>query len=183
MYLRWLYIVAVLLITIGHGVHAEESPLGEITVPVYDPISKRYFALMRADPKNWGTKWGAVAQQAQKQAYRGVKGRLAIVDSLDVHEFLLRNFHPNKYQFNIWIGLRYLCGPKKLQWSDGRMLQPGSFQAWDPNWKQDVYACNSQPGDPTEWAPVAYSPQFTWIVKGLNKGYDWYFIEFPTGKP
>lgn len=182
MYLRRLCTLLVVLISMTYAAHAQQPPDQRIGLPVYDPVSKRYFALMRADPANWGTMWGAVARQAERQTYKGVRGRLAIVDSVDVHEFLLRTFHPNQYQY-VWIGLRYLCGPKKLEWSDGRMLQPGSFQAWDPNWKQDIYACNSNPGDRTEWAPVAYSPQFKWIVKGLHKGYDWYFIEFPTGQP
>jgi hypothetical protein len=160
----------------------DAAPGQLIGVPVYDSQTKRYFALMHTDNAPYSGDWDKVAEAAKRQMYKGVHGRLAIVDSIEVHEFLLRTFHPSHYQY-IWIGLRYLCRAKKLEWSDGRIFERGSFQAWDPQWKQDVYACNSNRTDPNEWAPVAYSPQFKWIAKGLHKIYDWYFIEFPTGHP
>ena len=179
---RYLRILTILLtVLLARSASGQASSDQLVGIPVYDPGSKRYFALMRADPHNWGTMWDKVAQQARNQVYKGVRGRLAIVDSFEIHEFLLRTFHPNQYQY-VWIGLRYLCRAKALQWSDGRMFQPGSFEAWDPKWKQDIYVC-SDTNDRHDWAPVAYSPHFTWIVKGRHKGYDWYFIEFPTGHP
>ncbi len=159
----------------------DAAPNQVIGVPVYDPGSKRYFALMHIDSGPYSGVWDNVAQAARRQSYKGVRGRLAIVDSIDVHEFLLRTFRPSHYQY-IWIGLRYLCRAKKLEWSDGRIFQPGSFQAWDRTWKQDIYFC-AETNDPNDWGPVAYSPQFRWIAKGRHKGYDWYFVEFPTGKP
>jgi hypothetical protein len=179
-------LILAMLAAMGRAAYAQSWPDAApgqlIGVPVYDPEAKRYFALMHTEPCKWGCSWEKVAQQARDQSYKGVHGRLAIVDSIDVHEFLLRTFHPSHYQY-IWIGLRYLCRAKKLEWSDGRIFQRGSFQAWDPKWNQDVYVCHNVRYDPNEWAPVAYSPQFKWIVKGRGKGYDWYFVEFPTGHP
>ena len=160
-----------------------DEPAGQqVGIPVYDPDSKRYFALMHWDGHYGTNVWEKTAEAASSQVYKDVRGRLAIVDSLEVHEFLLKTFRPGRYQF-IWIGLRYLCNAKKLEWSNGKLWQPGSFQIWDANWKQDIYAC-SNPGDPNDYAPVAYSAEMhSWIAKGLHKGYDWYFVEFPTGHP
>lgn len=161
--------------------YPDAAPGQLIGVPVYDPDSKHYFALMHVGTEPYPGMWDKVANAAKRQSYKGVRGRLAVVDSFEIHEFLLRTFKPSRYQA-IWIGMRYLCRAKKLEWSDGRIFQPGSFQAWDQNWKQDVYVC-SERNDPNDWAPVAYSPQFRWIVKGRHKQYDWYFVEFPTGHP
>ena len=180
-------IQAVLLAVFAHAAMAETyedaTPGQLIGVPVYDPDAKRYFALMHTEPgPPYVTMWPAVSQQAQRQTYKGVHGRLAIVDSAEIHSFLLRTFRPNHYQF-VWIGLRYLCRAKKLEWSDGRMLQPGSFQAWDKEWNQDVYTCSDK-NNPNDWAPVVYTPEMhSWIVKGNTKGYLYYFVEFPTGQP
>ena len=182
---RLLTLIVVLTVVVGRVACAQSwpdaAPGQVIGVPVYDPAAKRYFALMHISAEPWSGMWDKVAEAARRQSYKGVRGRLAIVDSIEVHDFLLRTFRPSHYQY-IWIGLRYLCRAKKLEWSDGRIFQPGSFQAWDPKWKQDIYVCSDR-NNANEWAPVAYSPQFRWIAKGLHKGYDWYFVEFPTGHP
>jgi len=161
-----------------------EAPPGQlINTPVYDPVSKRYFALMHVDSKiEWDSQYDKVDQHARTLSYKGVRGRLAIVDSAEVHEFLLRTFKPNHYQ-PIWIGLKYLCKAKQLEWSDGRLWKPGSFQDWDSaGWNQDVFTCHDA-ADPNDWAPVAYSPEMHgWIAKGRGKGYYWYFVEYPTGQ-
>jgi hypothetical protein len=163
--------------------YPEETPGQLIGIPVYDPESKRYFALERAPREPpYRTMWDNVAALARSQEYKGVRGRLAIIDSLEVHSFLLRTFRPNQYEF-VWIGLRYLCNAKKLEWSDGRIFQPGSFQLWDAKWNQDVYTCIEK-NNPNDWAPVEYTPEMhSWIVKGNHKGTGWYFIEWPTGQP
>lgn len=186
-HLRLLLAIAFLLVAVARvsiaQTYQDASPGQIIGVPVYDPEAKRYFALEHAQlGPQYLTMWNSVAEQAQRQVYKGVRGRLAIVDSLEVHSFLLRTFRPNHYQ-SIWIGLRYLCNAKKLEWSDGRLMNPGSFQVWDKEWNQDVYTCNKK-SDPNDWAPVAYTGEMhSWVVKGNTKGYPWYFIEFPTGQP
>jgi hypothetical protein len=153
-----------------------------INKPAYDPVSKRYFELVSLEAAGDGT-WLKTEKFAEDQFFMGVHGRLAIVDSIEIHEFLLRTFRPNYSQW-IWIGLRYLCRQRQLQWSDGSLWKVGSFEAWDTNWKQDIYFCAGT-DDPNDWAPVAYAPtpNFRWIGKGRGKGYEWAFIEFPTGHP
>ncbi len=181
--MSWRHVGAVVLsvFLVLAGVAKAQEPGNQlIGVPVYDPVSKRYFAMMQSDTNAW--MWLDVYRQARGRWYKGVQGRLAIVDTLEVHEFLLQHFRLKYFQ-DAWIGLRYLCKAHKLIWSDGQPYQPNGFEAWDKNWKQDIYFCNSGNGNPNEWAPIAYSPQFTWIGKGPSKGYQWYFMEYPTGHP
>ena len=175
-------ILALILIVLPDIAAAQglaQTPLG---VPVYDPVSKRYFALMAADKRfskyAW-TRWLEVKKQAEGQVFKGVRGRLAVVDSLEVHEFLLHHFPPDQYRFT-WIGLEYLCRKKQLKWSNGQTLERGAFSAWAAKWKPDPYACGDTnfPGD---YGTVAYTPQMQWVLVGRHKGYDFYFVEFPMG--
>ena len=182
----WL-LAAVLVLGLAGAASAEDADEGNVFahqklgIPVYDPEAKRYFMFMKSQnavPSQ--TMWDSVSKQASAQAYKGVRGRLAIVDTPEVHQFLWTTFKPNHYQY-VWIGLRYLCRAKHLEWSDGTLWKPGMFQIWDAQWNQDVYTC-SEKGNPNDWAPVAYTPSMkSWVVKGNHKGYDYYFMEFPTG--
>jgi hypothetical protein len=172
-------IALALFLVFGGLAKAQDTSDQKIGIPIYDPGSKRYFAFMASDPQN--TTWDRVYQQARGLYYKGVQGRLAIVDSFEVHDFLLTHW-PLKYFEDAWIGLRYLCRARKLVWSDGKPFNPTEFAAWDKVWKQDIYFCGDV-NDPKDWAPIAYSPQFTWIAKGRHKGYRWYFMEYPTGHP
>jgi len=161
--------------------------------PIYDPGSKRYFALMEShDPNNLnsGRNWEQDSAAANALEFKGVHGRLAVVDSLEVHQFLERTFRPREY---IWIGLRYLCGPRKFQTSDGKTFTSFAFQAWDQAWLADKAAqratgvCVADSMRMTNLImPVAYTPVsegFRWIGKGWAKGYVGYFVEYPTGHP
>lgn len=157
-----------------------------LDTPVYDPISKSYFemvdgshGMVKGPLAHEGPNWTDAYRLAQGRVFKGVHGRLAVVKSLETHEFLMRTFRPETY---VWIGLRYWCTQRKLQWSDGTIAAAGSFQAWDKVWRQDVYACASGGGD-KEFMPVAYSPlpKFDWIGKGIQKRYYYFFVEYPTG--
>jgi hypothetical protein len=179
-------LVGLLLMAAAHFAYAQQypdQPPGQrIGTPVYDPISKKYYALMHVDPRPFWNQYDRVEISARSASYGGVQGRLAIVDTLEVHDFLLKTFAPGHYQY-IWIGLRYLCVSKKLKWSDGHYWKPGDFQIWDAKWNQDVFTCSDK-NDPNDWAPISYSPSMqSWIAKGRGKGWEWYFVEFPTGKP
>jgi len=185
---RFSFVVCVLLATSCAATAQSPAPLYD--KPVYDPDAKRYFALIKLRPPNGnpyyeGMSWGEADADARSKSYNGVQGRMAIVDSVKVHEFLLTTFHAN---VPAWIGLRYWCNRRQAEWSDGKFLQPGGFQAWDPVWNQDVYSCKSAAVIKGEqYMPVAYNSvsqgAFRWIGKGWTKHYLTYFIEFPTGAP
>jgi Lectin C-type domain len=161
--------------------------------PIYDPEAKRYFELVNATPppgtpypRNEGFDWDGAAADAAKHTFKGVQGRLAVIDAIEVHEFLLRNFRPDS---EAWIGLRYWCTRHKLEWSNGQFMDPGAFNAWAEEWNRDMFTCksgvNATNPNAEQFAPIAYShvPEFRWIGKGWSKRYLYYFVEFPTGKP
>ncbi len=189
--LQGLLAITLLLLCFASRVDAESEPVYDKAV--YDPESKRYFMLLnlRAPPgtpypRNEGLPWGEAERDARSRSYQGVQGRLAVVNTPEIHEFLLKTFRPD---VETWIGLRYWCARRQLQSTDGAVHGRDAFKAWDPNWQQDVYACKSAVmNNPHEeqYMPVAYNPVskgFRWIGKGWFKRYWAAFVEFPTGKP
>ena len=185
---RLAIVVGLIIAGFARTALAQDVPIESYDVkPVYDPVAKRYFAYMPSNPDHvqWRDGWEWVDKMAKHLVFHGVHGRLAIVDTLEVHEFLLRTFHPKYTDGPAWFGLHYLCNERQLQWSDGHFWKPGDFQAWDAQWNQDIYFCSGAAVHPGTFAPIAYepAPNFRWIGKGSGKGYEMAFVEFPTGGP
>lgn len=163
-----------------------------LNTPVYDPGSKSYFELV--DGRNMikgygsseGPNWEEALKLARARAYKGVNGRLAVVQSIETHFFLERTFQP---EWQSWIGLRLWCTRHVLQWSDGQVWKPGAFQAWDSQWSHDTYTCNSAGQSPTGmkvYAPISYTPiseGFRWVAMGIQKRFYSFFVQYPTGHP
>jgi hypothetical protein len=160
--------------------------------PVFDPETGNYYALIDVHDRqesqfHTGYVWPEAERDARRTTFKGVRGRLAVVSSLHIHEFLELTFRPNTYA---WIGLRYICAQHELEDDEGHNLNGTPFRAWARWWRQDPFICNvnqyTHHFDPGDFMPVAYSPidkGFRWVGKGRNKGYDAYFIEYPTGSP
>jgi hypothetical protein len=148
--------------------------------PIYDPEAKRYFELIDA----FNREWKEVKADAETHQYKGVQGRLAIVDSAEVHNFLLLKFRADK---KTWIGMEYMCQNRVLIDSTGKRMDGLTFQAWAREWKLDGYACNSGTmAKELEYMPLAYTEVregFRWTGWGVAKRFDAYFIEYPTGAP
>jgi hypothetical protein len=130
--------------------------------------------------------WPNSENIAEKLEYKGVHGRLAVVKNLETHELLERAFQPTNFT---WIGLRYWCATKRLQFTDGSYWEPGNFHAWAQTWDQSHLAdpCGEWHvyGKP-QFMPVAYSPMaegFRWNAREWHKGFPLIIVEFPTGKP
>jgi len=167
--------------------------------PVYNPETKSYFELFATNPEaartrlSGGTaqwKWRDAYRVAASRSYNGVRGRLAIVPSQSVHQFLRNTFEPN---ISAWIGLRYWCKFHKLQWVDGTLPESGAFAIWGPIWNQGT----TSPDQSKDRAPCDSSLKslhlgvhywstrdgFYWNANGYNKEFSAIFIEYPTGKP
>ena len=175
---RTLLMIAALLVA---PLSADAATYGKI---VYHPASKRSFELVkvsRAESKSYIPEfnWQEADAAARVRVHKGAKGRLAVVDSPEIHSFLLENFQPDNYTF---IGLRYFCKLRKLMWSSGKSLDRGQFQAWHANWDQSDGAGCVKGGGEADWMPVAYTPVgegFRWIAKGARKKYYAYIVEYP----
>jgi hypothetical protein len=165
----------------------------QATNPVYDPTSKSYYAIIDVHARQMkfhtGYVWREALEDAPRNVYHGVHGRLAIISSRETHEFLMRAFYG--FDDYLWIGFRYGCEAKRLIDSTGRIVPKAAFSVWDSPWNQDpVAVCIVNPYthklDPGSYGAVAYSPfskGFRWVVKGPAKGYNAYLIEYPTGRP
>lgn len=154
--------------------------------PVYDPQTKSYFQL-RMD--NRAGYWKAAKELAEEQIFYGVQGRLAVVDSEQTHHFLLMNF--NKIKQETWIGMYYDCASRKLFWSTGAPVSRSNFSIWHAQWYRNPHIICSNGGlrgygASDQFMPVYYTPLkngFRWQASGPGKGFESYFVEFPTGGP
>jgi hypothetical protein len=153
--------------------------------PIYDPASKSYFELVRLtkaeEPEHYipSMNWASAKAFASRRVYKGTHGRLAIVKSAATHSFILMNLRPAD---NTWIGLRYFCKGRKLEWVDGEVFKANDFKAWDRVWDQSAGVQCQEQG----YMPVAYTSAhdgFRWIAKGGLKLYRDLLIEYPTGGP
>jgi hypothetical protein len=154
--------------------------------PIYDPASKSYFELVKLThaeaPKHYipGMNWAEAEAYATQRVYKGVRGRLAVIKSLETHSLIFTKLRPSD---NITaIGLRYFCKSRKAQWSNGDFLEVRDFQAWSRTWNQAGEIGCSERG----YMSIAYTSVaegFRWIAKGGLKAFAELLIEYPTGKP
>ena len=107
---------------------AEAKPImgGKI---IYDPSSGSYFEMVRLSSRAFRT-WRHARAFAEKQFYKGIRGRLAVIKTRATHEFLQKNLGIT-IRYESWIGLRYHCSSKKLVWVTGDILKRGvDFEMW-----------------------------------------------------
>lgn len=153
--------------------------------PIYNPASKSYFQLLTKPVTNSGV-WTSIQKLALSNVFKGVRGRLAVVDSPETHEFIVQNFDLSR---EVWIGLRYWCDFRMLQWSDSRPYSPsdpGHFSAWHPQWYRNATTnCETWRSGEQAFMPVYYRPlgqmNARWQASGPAKGFERYLVEYPTG--
>ena len=167
-----------LAVAYGPAVQAQE-----IGRPIYDPNTKSYFELRNDNRSGY---WEDAHRLAASKVYRGVRGRLAVVNSAAVHSFLRRTFKLASDQ-PTWIGLRYWCKYRKLQWVTGRLHVRGEYSNWNRPWYNHPETVCGKGATTLEkgYMPVFYSPTergFRWKAAGAGKGFIHYFVEYPTGQ-
>ena len=161
--------------------------------PVYNPDTKSYFELAPV-PVGYSVRavnspeasWAASQRLASQRVFKNVRGRLAIVKTKQVNDFLRKVFKPDKAA---WIGLRYLLcygrlmrppqlvqpepmpltdflEPRARGYLDGRIrlpvLQTGVFRS--PQGKLGVFVVNVGP------EPVDYEAVLPLDDYGLSPG-------------
>lgn len=105
-------------------VEAKTGPLGKT---LYDPSSGSYFEVIQNERGTF-SQWRHVRTAAKKRFYKGIRGRLAVINTRATHEFLRKNFGNT---IGGWIGLRYHCATGKLVWVTGEILRRGvDFEIW-----------------------------------------------------
>ncbi len=152
--------------------------------PIYNPASKSYFQLLKQTTKKQN--WGSAHRAALSRTFKGVRGRLAVIDRPETHQFILQNFEVNE---EIWIGLRYWCRFRMLEWNGLRPYSPGDpghFQAWHQQWYRKTPSCSSWRGNDQAYKPFYYQPlggmNARWQASGVAKAFPRYLVEYPTGE-
>ena len=153
--------------------------------PIYNPATKSYFQLLNL--KTPSKTWRNAKEAAASLIYRGARGRLAVVDRPETHQFVLENFD---FRGPSWIGLRYWCRFRMLEWSGQRPYaptDPDRFHVWHPQWyRHEDTKCSSNSPSKDNYMPVYYQPMgegsAIWQASGHAKGFNFYLVEFPTGE-
>jgi len=182
--MRKIVIAALIALLAPSGVSAQ-AVVGK---PVYNPETKSYFELYSyPDPEKHGTHWGQHDQVARSKVFNGVHGRLAVVPSKSVNDWLRKTFRPDQGTF---IGLRYFCNYRKLAWSSGDELKKDAYTNWGRHWNTEGTSSrgivNAECLSFLPYLPVHYWPVqegFIWNANGPQKYFMYSFIEYPTGKP
>lgn len=176
---------AVLLISLciaGTAAHSAAMP-GD--PPIYNAASKSYFQLLTQTTQKQS--WRFAYAAALSKTFRGVRGRLAVIDRPETHQFILRNFDLTR---PIWIGLRYLCRFRMLEWNGSRPYAPGDpghFHAWHPQWYRNTQTmCASGRSLEESYMPFYYETigvrNARWQASGPAKFFGRFLVEFPTGE-
>lgn len=180
------FAIAFICMMYGAPLLAADLPLPR--TPIYNPASKSYFQLF--DDNVYPGNWNAARARAATHAYKGVRGRLAVVDKPETHAFLLQTFKLTQRKVAVWIGLRYWCDARLLQWEDGSPFEPSepeAFRLWHADWsRSDADACSFTRSAKVGFAPVYYrtiGALTRWQAVGAAKYFSYYLVEFPTGGP
>ena len=158
---------------------------GEVIGPIYSPLTQSYFEL-RDDNLPPDAYWWTADKRARAARFKGVQGRLAVIRSPEVHQFLEENGLIRDYT---WIGLRYFCYSRKLLWSSGDRHRNSDFNNWARPWyNSSVTTCGNE-GTSSEINGsmgvfyIGTSAGFRWRAAGYEKFFVNYLIEYPTGAP
>lgn len=181
-----------LLTVLLFGATAANAQGAVFDKPIYDPVSKSYFELVAVTPAQAGAAkagmvpeapWDKAAAYAAGRVYKGTKGRLAVVKSQETHEFLMQNLRP---AYPAFIGLRYYCKERRLEWVTGESHPANGFKAWHQQWDQGDGKICLGATNPPWWMGVAYTglkDGFRWVARGNLKHWTMYIVEYPTGHP
>ena len=159
--------------------------------PVYHDPSEGYFelvSLLNQYPGQFtrnSTSWREVKQLAEDRFHNGRRGRLAVVHSREINDFLRDVFQPDRMA---WFGLRYYCKYNAAMWVTGKRLAPGAYQNWARVWNNATTnpTISNPPRNkctrqfkylPVHYWPVEYG--FRWNAHGGGKHQRYFFVEYP----
>ena len=120
-----------------------------------------------------------------------MRGRLAVIDRPETHQFILQKFILQNFEVNkvIWIGLRYWCHFRLLEWNGLRPYSPsdpGHFQAWHPQWARGKGCVGKSARGWDAVLGVYYQPlgkqSARWQAVGFAKFFNRFLVEYPTGE-
>ncbi|RMD88476.1 MAG: hypothetical protein D6807_05655 [Alphaproteobacteria bacterium] len=155
----------------------------DLAGPTLYPGNGSYFLLVEDfTGSNNGVDWPEARVAAAKRQFKGRQGRLAVIDSPELYEWILATFDLGQYahEGRTWIGLRYWCRFRQLTLANGEVYPDTGFTAWDRPW--------SRPGGQTctSNAKLPYMSVYIegttgrWRATGYRKRFPFYLVEFPA---
>ena len=168
------------------GVEAtnEAVEIRSLAGPILYSGNKSYFLLVEdfSTGHHEGVEWGEARAHAAKRRFRGRRGRLAVIDSADLYQWILTTFNLGQYfhEGRTWIGLRYWCKYRQLALASGEAYPVNGFTAWDQPWER--------PGGTTcsSYAKLPFMGVYIegatgrWRATGHRKRFPYYLVEFPA---
>lgn len=153
--------------------------------PVYNPDTESYYQMVQETKvSKGGPTWAQAQERAESWQYKGRQGRLAIIDSPQLYdwirtEFILNNKRPHKgvgYS-HTWIGLRYWCSVRELIWVDGSEHPHDSYAPWNTPWHHGGFTCTTN--DLTYMGVFLSGETDLWLAVGSKKRWRSYVVEYP----
>jgi len=132
-------LVALIFMSASHAI-ASEAVYGK---PLYFEPNDTYYELVSIRGQyaklnetlktvfNNTTDWNTARKIARQRLYKGRRGRLAVVKSKAINDFLRDSF---KLDVVAWIGLRYICKYNKFMWVTGEVMKPGDYRNFGRVW-------------------------------------------------
>jgi hypothetical protein len=173
--IRKVLVSSALLIAVSLAAAAPASAKTGTSAPIYNEATKSYFMLGRVPEGQ--TKWRKARAIARTMTFRGVRGRLATVNSAETMRFIRDNFEINN---SVWIGGRVICRGSKLLWENGEIQKRSDYSRWHRQWNRTNIKCPL-----VDYMPMyitAESQGFYWRASGPEKGFNPILVEFPTGR-
>lgn len=119
-----------------------------------------------------GVRWAEAENAARRFTHDGRRARLAVIPNLEVHACVSDNLLPNS-QNETWIGLRYWCQYRSLQWTTGDLRPHSKPSPWAVQWSR-YGTCQ------TQFAGVYYTPgSKRWQVVESKKRFRYMIVEYP----
>jgi len=152
--------------------------------PVLHPGSGSYFQLVRDQSGKSGSNgrhWDEAVAAARNMTYKGRRGRLAVIDNPELHQWILNQWDITTLRGGgqTWIGLRYWCPYRQLAWIDGTEHPFTAYTPWSTPWyRQDGIRCSTTN---IPYMGVYIDPRtLRWRATGYKKAHKFYIVEYPA---
>jgi len=148
-----------------------------IVKTAYHTQSDTYFQLVKdVVIKTYTGKWPYAVMKAKRMEYKARRGRLAVIDTEELHRWVTNTFDFEKRK--VWIGLRYWCRARMLAWANGDTHSSNAFGAWNAVWYRDSRS-QCEKGQ-IQYMGVYYDGNtYRWRATGPAKEFPYYLVEYP----
>lgn len=115
-----------------------------------------------------GVRWVEAESAARRFTHRDRRGRLAVIPNMEVHACVSDKLMPQSRE-EAWIGLRYWCRYRTLQWATGDVRPHSKPSPWAVQWSrygtcQTAYAGVYYTTGSKRWQAVESKKRFRYLI-------------------